>query len=167
MPVLSLQFYCLLQVSLNKDIQSFHLQSLLATLHPKKIQADMVFGETPFKTMQTNFKSVSSQEEDQNIWHFCISSRFFSSNKYFSLGLANQIAQIFKDHFQIMYAYDGKKTNHPHIHFAVNAYSYYPTVPALTKARFTSYLEKVKLLLRNEYPNTEVQILFKEDSQNV
>ena len=31
MPVLSLQFYCLLQVSLNKDIQSFHLQSLLAT----------------------------------------------------------------------------------------------------------------------------------------
>lgn len=110
---------------------------------------------------------LSSQEEDQNIWHFCISSRFFSSNKYFSLGLANQIAQIFKDHFQIMYAYDGKKTNHPHIHFAVNAYSYYPTVPALTKARFTSYLEKVKLLLRNEYPNTEVQILFKEDSQNV
>ena len=62
---------------------------------------------------------------------------------------------------------DGKKTNHPHIHFAVNAYSYYPTVPALTKAHFTSYLEKVKLLLRNEYPNTEVQILFKEDSQNV
>ena len=58
MPVLSLQFYCLLQVSLNKDIQSFHLQSLLATLHPKKIQADMVFGETSFKTMQTNFKSV-------------------------------------------------------------------------------------------------------------
>lgn len=58
MPVLSLQFYYLLQVSLNKDIQSFHLQSLLATLHPKKIQADMVFGETPFKTMQTNFKSV-------------------------------------------------------------------------------------------------------------
>lgn len=83
------------------------------------------------------------------------------------MGLANQIAQIFKDHFQIMYAYDGKKTNHSHIHFAVNAYSYYPTVPALTKARFTSYLEKVKLLLRNEYPNTEVQILFKEDSQNV
>lgn len=83
------------------------------------------------------------------------------------MGLANQIAQIFKDHFQIMYAYDGKKTNHPHIHFAVNAYSYYPTVPALTKARFTSYLEKVKLLLRNEYPNTEVQILFKEDSQNL
>mgnify|MGYP001035122772 CR=1 FL=1 len=58
--------------------------------------------------------SLSSQEEDQNIWHFCISSRFFSSNKYSSLALANQIAQIFKDHFQIMYAYDGKKTNHPY-----------------------------------------------------
>ena len=170
MPVLSLQFYCLLQVSLNKDIQSFHLQSLLATLHPKKIQADMVFGETSFKTMQTNFKSVVFFLLRKKIRTFgtsAFSSRFFSSNKYFSLGLANQIAQIFKDHFQIMYAYDGKKTNHPHIHFAVNAYSYYPTVPALTKARFTSYLEKVKLLLRNEYPNTEVQILFKEDSQNV
>ena len=112
MPVLSLQFYCLLQVSLNKDIQSFHLQSLLATLHPKKIQADMVFGETSFKTMQTNFKSVVFFLLRKKIRTFGTSAFlhvFFSSNKYFSLGLANQIAQIFKDHFQIMYAYDGKK----------------------------------------------------------
>ena len=126
----------------------------------------MVFGETSFKTMQTNFKSVVFfllRKKIQNIWHFCISSRFSQAINISLWDLQIKIAQIFKDHFQIMYAYDGKKTNHPHIHFAVNAYSYYPTVPALTKARFYFLSRKSKAASKERIPEYRSANSIKED----
>lgn len=110
-----------------------------------------------------NCVKYSCEVVNKELWHFVISSHAFS-NPYETFRLGNEIAKIIKDHYQIIFAYDNE-TRNPHLHFAVNSYSYLPNHPVLTQEIFSEFLNQVKILLYKIYPSLPVHIDFKEERE--
>ncbi len=71
----------------------------------------------------------SSQSGERQLWHFTIT---FSQklNMHYLYQLANEIAFEFANDYQIVFAVDTEGC--PHLHFAVNAFSYHPHIRTLS-----------------------------------
>lgn len=72
---------------------------------------------------------LSLQSGERQLWHFTIT---FSQkiDIHYLYRLANDISLEFADKYQIIFAVDTQRC--PHLHFAVNAFSYYPEVHILS-----------------------------------
>lgn len=105
-----------------------------------------------------NCRLLSNQSPEQDIWHFEISfENITDTEKLFRI--ACQIADFFKDHYQIIFAVDNKGAKF-HLHFGVNAYSYYPDYPALTKTRMLEQMNVIQNQLNLQYPNKSITLQF-------
>lgn len=103
----------------------------------------------------------SLYEVDHKIWHFSVSVSDVRSHRTLLL-LADKIAALFALHYQVYYALELKPGLY-HLHFAVNAFSYFPMTPPLTEPTFDYYLDTVKSILSEEFPKHIPQIIAKED----
>lgn len=102
----------------------------------------------------SNFSSL------RKMWHFVIT--FQTDWKDISLlNIAVQAAQLFAPEYQILFALDLKGT--PHLHFGVNAFSYHPDSPILSKEIMDSYLKSIQERLSVQYPTMSVALLYKEN----
>lgn len=96
----------------------------------------------------------SSYDNPQKIWHFWITFSSSLDHTYL-LNMAVGIAGIFSQEFQVIFGLDtqdkNKKRCRPHLHFGINAFSYYPDIPPLTKDKMMVYIEEISDLLRRNY----------------
>lgn len=97
---------------------------------------------------------------EHRIWHFSVSVSKVRSHRRLLL-LAEKIATLFASHYQVYYSLELKPGKY-HLHFAVNAFSYYPEVQPLTEPIFNQCLESIKSVLLQEFPTHIPQIIFKE-----
>lgn len=109
-----------------------------------------------FKMSETysNFTSL------RKMWHFIIT--FQTKWKDISLlNIAVWTAQLFAPEYQILFALDLEGT--PHLHFGVNAFSYHPNSPTLSKEIMDGYLKSIQEWLSVQYPSMTVALLYKEN----
>lgn len=107
-----------------------------------------------FKISEINSNFTSSRK----MWHFIIT--FQTVWKDISLlEIAVQTAQLFASEYQILFALDLKGT--PHLHFGVNAFSYHPDSPILSKEILDGYLKNIQEQLYRQYPNMTATLLYK------
>lgn len=106
-------------------------------------------------------KSHSAQHTLRNLWHFTIT---FSS----TLDLqrlythANEIALLFVSKYQVLFAVDIE--GRPHLHFAVNSYSYYPNIPVLSDTGMESYIKQILYYFHQIYPKRKTTFYFKKEA---
>ena len=120
----------------------------------------------------------SLHENPQKIWHFCITfSDHHDSN--WLLPMAVWIAKYFSPGYQVLfgldtergchsysptgkyhYPFENAKGNTPHLHFAVNAFSYHPEASVLTTEIMHNCLTHIQGTLSNMYPNMTVTLQF-------
>ncbi len=98
----------------------------------------------------------SNYENSRYIWHFAISLPKKTDNYEF-LQFGDKIAMLFAYNYQVLYSLDLEKT-HPHIHFAVNAYSYHPDHPLLSEDIFDEYMAVCLNMLQHTYPDYKARI---------
>lgn len=103
-------------------------------------------------------EQLSHQESLQYIWHFVVSFQRLSNKDTF-FGLACQIASLFKNHYQIIFALDTKGSKF-HLHFGVNAYSYFPDYPVLSSECMMDYIKNIQNLLSLLYPTASISLQF-------
>ena len=131
---------------------------------------DYVFGYAIPQPLSRDSLIVSYRlaEEKSNyvgsryIYHFTISIPSKNHLKHL-LELADNIAITFGHHYQVTYSLD-LETDHPHVHFAVNAYSYQPTYPYLTEGVFDIYIQDSCRLLQSYFPQYNAIVKYKEDT---
>jgi hypothetical protein len=108
-------------------------------------------------------EEYSEYTNDQKMWHFIIT---FSSNlnhKYL-LNMAVEVSSKFAADYQVMFGLDTRISDgryRPHLHFAVNAFSYHPHTQPLTKDRIRGYMEDIQKFLSDRYVG-EVSLKDKE-----
>lgn len=95
--------------------------------------------------------NTSKYQNARYIWHFYISFKERQKDKLKILSVANNVASIFANNYQVIYALD-TDTDNDHVHFAVNAFSYHPEYEPLSEMMMTSYLDQIQFLLKNVYP---------------
>lgn len=98
---------------------------------------------------------TSKYDNLRYLWHFQITFKDRQTDKYKLLMVSNQIAAFFAPKYQVLYAFD-RDTDNDHVHFAVNAYSYYPTVAPLNEDLFLTCIEHIKTMLKATYPQYTV-----------
>ena len=95
-------------------------------------------------------KLTSHQTSQRNIWHFYITfSDIRNVEELYTI--ADMFAQLFAPHYQIIFGVDIK--GKPHLHFAVNAYSYHPDIPTLTHFLIEPIMHNILHLLHIYYPS--------------
>lgn len=107
-----------------------------------------------FKMSET-FSNYSSLRK---IWHFAITFQDVWPVTTL-LQIAVQTAELFSPDYQVLYALDTERT--PHLHFGINAFSYHPDSPVLSKEIMDNYLNHLHNLLSGQYPNMTVTLLYK------
>lgn len=105
---------------------------------------------------------ISDYDSDRKLWHFTISLPGLKTATL--LRLAETITQVFAGKYDLLYGVD-LEPGHYHIHFAVNTYGCFPNAPLLTPPLFHSCLLEIKHLLSTQYPNRQVEILYKEEGR--
>lgn len=99
-------------------------------------------------------EEYSEYYNNQKMWHFAIT---FSSNlsHTYLLDMAMKVSLKFAPDYQIMFGLDTKRGNSkrysPHLHFAVNAFSYHPQTQPITKDRMRGYMEDIQKFLSDRY----------------
>lgn len=64
---------------------------------------------------------------------------------------------LFAYNYQVLYGLD-LETPYPHLHFAVNAYSYRPDHPLLSEELFDEYMATCLNILQHTYPKYKARI---------
>lgn len=95
--------------------------------------------------------NTSKYSNSRYLWHFYISFKDRQKDKFKLLMAANQIAAYFSPKYQVIYSFDND-TDNDHIHFAVNAYSYYYDAEPLSEKIMQFCIEQMKIILKNTYP---------------
>lgn len=103
--------------------------------------------------------SAHCQNPDrQKIWHFILT--FADRLKDTELlALADQTALLFSAEYQVMYGLDKEKGN-LHLHFGVNAFSFYPDNPVLSPERMHGMMKHLQNFLSVRYPAKKVTLQF-------
>lgn len=107
-------------------------------------------------------EQYSQIKQDQKIWHFGITFSYRWKHTDL-LKLADDVSLFFSQSFQIMYALDLKRDtgeNVPHLHFAVNAFSYHPDFPPLSREYMKVCMPKVQNYLCNKFDPLSVTLQF-------
>lgn len=104
----------------------------------------------------------SNADNPQKLWHFCIT--FARSREHNALlQMAVWIASTFASNYQIIYALDlerNGKTDIPHLHFCVNAFSYHPDYVPLFKELMKQHMEWIQQNLFAQYSPYSVTLQF-------
>ena len=111
------------------------------------------------------FRSAEENSDYQNsryLWHFVISVPEKVNYKLY-LQMADEIAMRFAYQYQVVYALD-LQTSHPHIHFAVNAYSYDPNQSPLSEDYFNQYMQMALIILQNTFPMYKAKLTIREEN---
>ena len=111
------------------------------------------------------FRSAEENSDYQNsryLWHFVISLPEKVNYKLY-LQMADEIAMRFAYMYQVVYALD-LQTSHPHIHFAVNAYSYHPNQSPLSEDYFDQYMQMTLVILQNTFPKYKAKLTTREEN---
>ncbi len=103
-------------------------------------------------------EKYSHYRQPQKIWHFAIT---FDRNWHLNdlLHLATFVSSFFKYNYQVFYGVD-YVGQHPHLHFAVNAFSYNPQVPLLNRQNMLDYTTYIQEKLSNAYYPSTVTLQF-------
>lgn len=104
----------------------------------------------------------SNYQVERYIWHFTISLPETSDLTKF-MSVADNIAMLFGYNYQVIYSLDVEK-RHPHIHFAVNNYSYHSEVPPLSDNQFESYINQGLDILKGYYPQYQAKFILAEEN---
>ena len=96
--------------------------------------------------------------DPRKIWHFGITF-LRPQNHTELLCLAEQISLVFFADYQVLYGLDTEKHG-PHLHFGVNAFSYHPDTPILTKEKMRDYLITIQSIIFSQYPGQTVTLQF-------
>lgn len=100
----------------------------------------------------------SHQSQAQKMWHFVITfTDYRKSNEL--LWLAEHVASQFSTEYQILYGLD-TVGHSPHLHFGVNAFSYIPGSPVLSREWMHCCMVYIHKLLTNLYPLQSVTLQF-------
>ena len=115
-------------------------------------------------------EEYSEYQNDQKMWHFIMT---FSSNlnhKYL-LDIAVEVSSKFASDYQIIFGLDTRISDgryRPHLHFAVNTFSYHPHTQPLTKDRMRGYMENIQKFLSDRYVGeVTLQFMGKKGGKNV
>ena len=96
-------------------------------------------------------QETSKHIADRSVWHFNVSIAGLKNHTTYLL-LANAIASLFADNYQILYSLDLEPGRY-HLHFVVNNYSYHPDTTLLTPERFYQYHLLIENIIRTLYPD--------------
>lgn len=109
-------------------------------------------------------KQDSYYKQDRNIWHFAItfSPDYNHCPDFFFMSLAQQVALIYCNDYQVYYGLD-KDTDNPHIHFAVNAYSYHPQAEPLSDSKMEQLLHYAHSKITHLFPKTKVTLSYSKE----
>lgn len=103
-------------------------------------------------------ETCSSDSSARKMWHFIIT--FSASwNHQLLISLANTISMGFAPEYQILYGIDTEKGN-AHLHFGINAFSYHPDHPVLSKETMHGYLTQLQTYLKRYYSPMTVTLQF-------
>ena len=105
-------------------------------------------------------EKASNYQNSRYIWHFVISLPEKVDYKKM-LHMSDHIAMQMAYQYQVVYALDLQKS-HPHIHFAVNAYSYHPDQPLLSEDLFEKYIAIARDILQNTFPAYRAKVTIRE-----
>lgn len=145
-----------------KNLDAFY--NVIHYLYIKPIFGGYGFFCNSVKTIENQFLDCvkcSDENAEKELWHFSISSHAFSDpQETFRLG--HEISKIIKDHYQVIFAYDNEHGN-PHLHFAINSYSYLTNHLVLSQNIFSEFLNQIHSLLHNLYPDLPIITDFKEE----
>ena len=120
------------------------------------------------ETLISDFRRVESASNYQTaryIWHFVISLPEKVNYKTL-LQMGDQIAMYMAYQYQVVYALD-LETGHPHLHFAVNTYSYQPNCEPLSEDLFERYLQVALNILQHTFPSYKAEIKYREENYYV
>lgn len=115
------------------------------------------------ETLISAYRLAEESSDYQNsryLWHFVISLPEKVNYKTF-LQIADQIAMHIAYEYQVVYALDLQKSC-PHIHFAINAYSYHPNQSPLSEDLFEKYIRTAFNILQQTYPLYKTRITIRE-----
>lgn len=103
-------------------------------------------------------ETCSHHTNAQKIWHFTIT--FAERWKHTDLlQIAVKVSSLFASEYQVLFGLDTEK-GRPHLHFGVNAFSYHPDAPVLSKDKMYPCLVYIQQLLEKLYPNKTVTLQF-------
>lgn len=115
-------------------------------------------------------EEYSEYYHNQKMWHFIITFSANLSHTYL-LNMAMGVSLKFAPEYQILFGLDTKISDgryHPHLHFAVNAFSYHPQTQTLTKDRMRGYMEDIQKFLSDRYMGkVTLQFMGKKGGKNV
>lgn len=103
-------------------------------------------------------KANSNFISERNIWHFFISYSTIQ-NPYIIMRHAHNISGIFAPNYQIFYALHEHQQK-PHVHFAVNNFSYRPSVATLDVNTMKIYLNRVLHYLQENTSCNDISLQF-------
>ena len=114
-----------------------------------------------FTTLNNRNTILTTYKQDRNIWHFAItfSPEYNHCPDFFFMNLAQQIALIYCNDYQVYYGLD-KDTDNPHIHFAVNAYSYHPQAEPLSDSKMEQLLHYAHSKITHLFSKTKVTLSY-------
>lgn len=110
-------------------------------------------------------EEYSYYNNGQKLWHFIITFSDPWSHTHL-LQMADTVSKYFSDKYQVFFGLDlerkgntQRKSYMPHLHFCVNAFSYHPGIPPLSKDKMRSYLDGIQQYLSGTY-NKNVTLQF-------
>lgn len=96
----------------------------------------------------------------RKIWHFAITfQKEWDSCSLISMAV--WVCGIFREKYQSLWGVDYSQGT-PHLHFAINAFSYHPDIPPLSEMEMHRWLGDLKGHLQQLYPNKTISLIFKE-----
>lgn len=98
----------------------------------------------------------SNQQSARYLWHFTINFKEKRKDLTQIMLMGQQIAYLFSSAYQVVYGLD-LGTDHTHLHFAVNAYSYHPDAPVLSNELMEVYVQQMEQIIKFNYPYYQVK----------
>lgn len=103
-------------------------------------------------------KTNSNFKSERNIWHFFISYSTIQ-NANIIMQHALNISSLFAPNYQIFYALH-EHQQRPHVHFAVNNFSYHPYMATLDVTTLKTYLNQVLHYLQENTSCNDISLQF-------
>ena len=103
-------------------------------------------------------EAYSQHKSLRKMWHFVITFSHHWRHEEM-LYVANNISEIFKNDYQVLFGLDTQGTN-PHLHFGINAFSYDPYLFPLTRHKMEEYMAMVQSYFHANYPTIDVALRF-------
>ena len=106
----------------------------------------------------TKLYSLVSSPDERYLWHFFVSFENAVDLQFLRI-IATSICISFSDNYQSFFGIH-LDTDHQHIHFAINAYSFHPYAEKLTEPLLQEYMQNIISYLSNQFNTSNITLQF-------